>query len=295
MRRTSVRERKYEVSIAKTTAIASGTKSDLAAPVMNTTGTKTMQMQSVETNAGVGDLLRAVEDGADDAASSAPCCGGCSRSRRSRRRRGCRPPAPCRRASSRSASVPSSESTMIETRIESGIETTTISVLRQLPRNSRIISAVSPAAMSASLTTPSIDGAHEHRLIEEQGDLELLGEPAPASWGGPRGRRRTTSSVLALPLLEDGHQHRAAGPRRAPCWSAASTRRARSPRRGRRRWCRCTVLIGMVARAPRAASGLALSDDGVLVGADLRACRWAGSRSAALIALFTSRGDRPQA
>ena len=45
-------------------------------------------------------------------------------------------------------------STMIETRIDSGIEITTISVLRQEPRNSRIISPVSPAAMAASLTTP---------------------------------------------------------------------------------------------------------------------------------------------
>jgi hypothetical protein len=49
---TSVRERKYDVSIAKTTAIASGTKSDCAAPAMSTTGTNTMQMQSVETRAG---------------------------------------------------------------------------------------------------------------------------------------------------------------------------------------------------------------------------------------------------
>ena len=47
-----MRDRKYDVSIAKTTAIASGTNSDFAAPVMNTTGTNTMQMHSVETNAG---------------------------------------------------------------------------------------------------------------------------------------------------------------------------------------------------------------------------------------------------
>ncbi len=43
---------------------------------------------------------------------------------------------------------------MIETRIDSGMLTTTISVLRQLPRNSTIMSAVSPAAISASCTTP---------------------------------------------------------------------------------------------------------------------------------------------
>ncbi len=44
---------------------------------------------------------------------------------------------------------------MIEVRIDSGIETATITVLRQLPRNSRIINAVSVAAMTASFTTPS--------------------------------------------------------------------------------------------------------------------------------------------
>ena len=45
-------------------------------------------------------------------------------------------------------------STMIEVRIESGMETAMISVLRQLPRKSRIIKPVRPAAMTASRTTP---------------------------------------------------------------------------------------------------------------------------------------------
>ncbi len=44
---------------------------------------------------------------------------------------------------------------MIDTRIESGIETMTMSVLRQLPRKTRSMRAVRPAAMPASLTTPS--------------------------------------------------------------------------------------------------------------------------------------------
>jgi hypothetical protein len=42
---------------------------------------------------------------------------------------------------------------MIEARIESGIEIAMISVLRQLPRKSRIIRPVSAAAMIASRTT----------------------------------------------------------------------------------------------------------------------------------------------
>ena len=41
-----------------------------------------------------------------------------------------------------------------ETRMESGIEMQTISVLRQLPRNSRIIMPVRKAAIRASRTTP---------------------------------------------------------------------------------------------------------------------------------------------
>ena len=49
---TSVRDRKYEASIAKTTASARGTKRYRATPVRKNIGTKTMQMAMVETNAG---------------------------------------------------------------------------------------------------------------------------------------------------------------------------------------------------------------------------------------------------
>ena len=41
-----------------------------------------------------------------------------------------------------------------DVRMESGIEMQTISVLRQLPRNSRIIMPVRPAAIRASRNTP---------------------------------------------------------------------------------------------------------------------------------------------
>ena len=44
-------------------------------------------------------------------------------------------------------------STAIDVRIESGIEIMTMRVDRHDPRNSRIISAVSPAAIAPSLTT----------------------------------------------------------------------------------------------------------------------------------------------
>ena len=46
--------------------------------------------------------------------------------------------------------------TMIDTRIDSGMETMTMTVLRQLPRNTISIIAVRPAAMHASVTTPLI-------------------------------------------------------------------------------------------------------------------------------------------
>ena len=46
---------------------------------------------------------------------------------------------------------------MIDVRIDSGIEIMTIRVDRHDPRNSRIISAVSPAAMVPSRTTLATD------------------------------------------------------------------------------------------------------------------------------------------
>ena len=51
---------------------------------------------------------------------------------------------------------PSRPSTMIDVRMDSGIETAMMSVLRQLPRKSRIITAVRHAAMMASWITPLI-------------------------------------------------------------------------------------------------------------------------------------------
>ncbi len=49
---------------------------------------------------------------------------------------------------------PSALRMICEVRIASGIEVQTINVLRQLPRNSRIISPVSTAAITASRNTP---------------------------------------------------------------------------------------------------------------------------------------------
>jgi hypothetical protein len=46
--------------------------------------------------------------------------------------------------------------TMIEVRIASGMEVAMITVLRQLPRNVRIMNAVRHAAINVSRTTPLI-------------------------------------------------------------------------------------------------------------------------------------------
>jgi hypothetical protein len=50
---TSVRDKIYDASIAKTTASASGVKRNLAGPVRKTTDTKTMQIDRVATSVGV--------------------------------------------------------------------------------------------------------------------------------------------------------------------------------------------------------------------------------------------------
>ena len=48
-----MRDNRYEVSIANTTASASGVKRKRATPVSNTTGKNTMQIESVPMNVGV--------------------------------------------------------------------------------------------------------------------------------------------------------------------------------------------------------------------------------------------------
>jgi hypothetical protein len=59
---TMVRERKYEANIAKTTASASGTKRYRATPDSRNMGANTMQIDSVETKAGVAICDCTVQD-----------------------------------------------------------------------------------------------------------------------------------------------------------------------------------------------------------------------------------------
>ena len=96
---------------------------------------------------------------------------------------------------------PSALSTMIELRIESGIETAMITVLRQLPRKTRIISAVRQAAISASRSTPEIDACDEHRLVGERLDLELRRQARLRSAAAAVLTLLMMSSVEALPTF----------------------------------------------------------------------------------------------
>ena len=172
---------------------------------MNVTGTNTMQMHSVLTNAGTA------------------ICWAPSRIAFTRRLRMCRlrwmfsistvassTRMPTARAMPPSVMVfsvsPIAPRMMIETRIDSGIDTMTISVLRQEPRNSRIISPVSPAAMAASLMTPCTLA----RTKTDWSNSGVIFRPLAA--GGRAASMAgifaftasTTASVEALPLLRIG-------------------------------------------------------------------------------------------
>ena len=99
---TSVRESRYEASIARTTASASGVNRNRAGPVSSTTGKNTMQMVRVAASAGTAICCapsrrwREVERLAVIRTCS---CGGCSPPRPWRRPPACRWPAPARPAS----------------------------------------------------------------------------------------------------------------------------------------------------------------------------------------------------
>ncbi len=69
---------------------------------------------------------------------------------------------------------PSRLSTMIDVRIESGIETAMISVLRQLPRKSRIISRRQTGGDHRLADHAAHGRPHEDRLVGQRLDVELL-------------------------------------------------------------------------------------------------------------------------
>ena len=154
---TMVRERKYEANMANTTASARGTNRYRATPESKNIGANTMQIDSVDTKAGV-----AICDALSRTTSSRFLSGSPSRLRLmfSTSTVASSTRIPTARAKPPSVMMlivcPIALSTMIEVRIARGIEVAMITVLRQLPRNVRIMKAVRHAAISVSLTTPLI-------------------------------------------------------------------------------------------------------------------------------------------
>ncbi len=142
--------------MANTTASPSGVKRNLAGPSRNTTDVNTQLIASVETMVGT-------------AMPAEPCSVAAARSMPSPRRRWVfsivtvesSTRMPTASASPPSVMVlsvsPRKCRTMIAARIDSGIEIRTISVDRQDPRKSRIISPVRPAAIAPSRNTLAID------------------------------------------------------------------------------------------------------------------------------------------
>ena len=96
---TSVRDSRYEASIASTTASASGVNRKLRRPDQQHHREEHDADGQRRDDRRHRDLLRAVQDGARSAACPGGGCGGCSRPRRWRRRPACRWPAPARPAS----------------------------------------------------------------------------------------------------------------------------------------------------------------------------------------------------
>ncbi len=142
--------------MANTTAMASGVNRKRAVPVSSSTGTKTMQMERVATKVGTAiceaPSSTAVTSGFRMArlrwVFSISTVASSTRMPTAR----ARPP----RVITLMVS-PSRLSRQSEVRMERGMEMQTIRVLRQLPRKSRIMRPVRPAAISASRNTPLME------------------------------------------------------------------------------------------------------------------------------------------
>jgi hypothetical protein len=168
----------YEAIIANTTDIAIGTNRNLATPVRKNIGTKTIQMQSVATNAGTP-----ISPAPTRIASwsSTPLCRW--RSMFSIVTIAWSTRMPTESASPPSVMMlsvwPSAKSARIEASSDSGIVSAMIAVLRQLPRKSSTRSAVSAAAMSASMMTPvtdaftNTDWSNSSATLTSDGRIEL--------------------------------------------------------------------------------------------------------------------------
>ena len=167
-----------------------------------------------------------------------------------------------------------------------------ISVLRQLPRNSSTIAAVSSAAISASTTTPLIAASTNsdwsksgvHLDVRRQ-DLRRAAAAWRAGWRRCRASRRRCSS--------GSRSARRARRRAARCWSAAGSRRAPAPRRAGR-WWRRSSCAPAGRSGPEIASGEAFMRTVYSISPSL-AVPEGRIRFCVFTALTTSAGARPRA
>src|ERR1700693_1758680 len=173
---TIVRESRYEANIANTTASASGTKRYRATPDNKNIGANTIQIESVDTNAGV-----AIWEALSSTTASMSLSGSASllRFMFSTSTVASSTRMPTARASPPRVIIlivsPIALSTMMEARIARGMDVAMITVLRQLPRKARIMKAVRQAAISVSRTTP---------LIALRTKIDWSASGAICSWGG---------------------------------------------------------------------------------------------------------------
>src|ERR1700685_4650881 len=152
---TIVRERKYEANMAKTTDSASGTNRYRATPDSKNIGANTLQIESVDTQAG-----GAICDALSRTISSISLSGSASRLRLMFSTSTVASSTRIPTAKARPPKVmmlmvsPIALNTMMDVSIASGIEVAMMRVLLQLPRKTKIMKAVKHAAIRVSRTTP---------------------------------------------------------------------------------------------------------------------------------------------
>ena len=144
---------------------------------------------------------------------------------------------------------PSALMTMMEVRIDSGIDTAMINVLRQLPRKIRIIRPVSNAAIRPSRNTPlieartKIDWSARGWICSSGGSCSLnYGQAGPLC-------PEMISRVEAFPV-SDRQQRCSIVHLLGQYWSAVETRLARRLHRGCRPWYSQPLLIGRSFNSP---------------------------------------------
>src|ERR1700733_8854435 len=139
---TSVRDSRYDAIIANTTARASGVKMYFAAPDNSVTGTKTIQMHMVDTSAGTATCCALFKMAAARGVLGSArfrCVFSSSTVASSTNM----PTASARPPNDMTLMLwPREEKAEIEKRMARGMDVQTISVLRQLPRKMRIMTAV---------------------------------------------------------------------------------------------------------------------------------------------------------